>query len=223
MMYVYLGSGFGAAVFLVFLVFLYYRRQQAKKTNPLLGINVKKVIRQIHGDVHDMQGGELASYIPALSDGNPNHFAIAVCTVGGKIYSVGDDGVKFTIQSAAKPFMYAHLIQLQDAEYAKQKINVEPSGLAFNSDVLSADGRPFNPLINQGAIACCSLSAQGEDRQARYEQLNEFMSLCAGAQLHVDRRCYEVTVTTCCPLRLTIAYPSHTIVMIVDCSHSLMR
>lgn len=47
--------------------------------------------------------GHLADYIPELANANPNRLALAMSTVDGEIYSVGDDDVEFTIQSISKP------------------------------------------------------------------------------------------------------------------------
>lgn len=197
MLAVYMGSGLGALCVIAAASFFIYRREQAKKTNPLIGVNVKKIISEVHSNVHDMQGGKVADYIPALASGNPNHFAIAICTVKGKVYSVGDDSQKFTIQSAAKPFMYAQMIELQDIEYTNTKINVEPSGQAFNSHEL-LNGRPYNPLVNQGAIASCCLAFPQLAREDRYQQMNDFMSSCATKELQLDKRCYEVPLKLRC-------------------------
>jgi glutaminase len=49
--------------------------------------------------------GHLADYIPELANANPNRLALAMSTVDGEIYSVGDDDVEFTIQSISKPFV----------------------------------------------------------------------------------------------------------------------
>ena len=41
--------------------------------------------------------GHLADYIPELANENPDRLALAMSTVDGEIYSVGDDDVEFTI------------------------------------------------------------------------------------------------------------------------------
>jgi len=190
-LHIYLASGLSATVFVVVVVALIYRREQAKKTNPLIGINVNKVLKQIYDDVKDIKDGKVADYIPELTKANPEHFAIALCTKSGKIYSVGDTAAEFTIQSASKPFMYALLLEMTDSDYVKSKINVEPSGEAFNSDKLSRDGRPFNPLINQGAIACCALAAPMESAAQRFDKICDLMSSCATRQLRLDNQVYQ--------------------------------
>ena len=55
--------------------------------------------------------GRLADYIPELANANPNRLALALSTVDGEVYSVGDDEIEFTIQSMSKPFTYAYVLQ----------------------------------------------------------------------------------------------------------------
>ncbi len=86
--------------------------------------------------------GHLADYIPELANANPNRLALAMSTVDGEIYSVGDDDVEFTIQSISKPFVYAYVLQQLGIDAVLAKVGVEPSGEAFNEISLGKDGRP---------------------------------------------------------------------------------
>src|SRR6202000_2982546 len=52
-------------------------------------------------------GGAVADYIPQLALADPGHFAIALGSLDGDVYSAGDDDVAFTIQSVSKPFVHA--------------------------------------------------------------------------------------------------------------------
>lgn len=70
----------------------------------------------------------LADYIPELANANPNRLALAMSTVDGEIYSVGDDDVEFTIQSISKPFVYAYVLQQLGIDAVLAKVGVEPSG-----------------------------------------------------------------------------------------------
>ena len=108
----------------------------------------------LHRKHADCSAGEVANYIPELTRADPRWFGIAVATLDGHLYEVGDTRQPFTIQSISKPFVYALALQYHDPETVLAKIGVEPSGDAFNSISLYRDsGRPFNPMINAGAIA----------------------------------------------------------------------
>jgi glutaminase len=47
----------------------------------------------------------------------------------------------------------------------------EPSGRGFNELSLSADGLPHDPMINSGAIMCCSLLRSDDDRADRFDHV----------------------------------------------------
>jgi len=104
--------------------------------------------------------GAVADYIPELKRANPAHFGIGLVTIDGHVYEVGDSAVPFTIQSVSKAFVFALALDMVGEERVAAAIGVEPSGEAFNSIRLTNDNRPFNPMVNAGAIACSGLIHQ---------------------------------------------------------------
>ncbi|WZH51522.1 MAG: glutaminase [Nocardioides alkalitolerans] len=123
--------------------------------------------------------GELAAYIPELAAADPDRLALGLCTVDGTGYAVGDDGVRFSIQSISKPFAYALALADLGLDAVLAKVGVEPSGEAFNELSLEEDsGRPLNPMINAGAITVHALV--GRDRVRRG------FAAFAGRELEVD-------------------------------------
>ena len=130
-------------------------------------------------------GGAVANYIPELSKANPAHFGIGLATIDGHIYEAGDCDVEFTIQSISKAFAFALALDIVGAERVEAKIGVEPSGEAFNSIRLTADNRPFNAMVNAGAIACSGLIHSVEGAGA-FERLRDALSRFAGRKLGVD-------------------------------------
>ena len=129
--------------------------------------------------------GMLADYIPELKRANPAHFGISLVTIDGHVYEVGDSAVPFTIQSVSKAFVFALALELVGEERVAAAIGVEPSGEAFNSIRLTNDNRPFNPMVNAGAIACSGLIHQ-VDGSAAFERIREKLSQFAGRELDVD-------------------------------------
>ena len=102
--------------------------------------------------------GKVADYIPELAKADPNWFGICVVTADGQIFEVGDYQQLFTIQSISKPFVFGLALEDHGREQVLAKVSVEPTGEAFNSIVLDeATNRPFNPLVNAGAIATADL------------------------------------------------------------------
>ena len=122
--------------------------------------------------------GKLASYIPALMEADPE--ALGVCVVDLKDnyeFWAGDSDVKFTIQSISK--VVSLIIALNDNGRTNvfSKVNVEPTGMGFNSIVnleASMENRPYNPMINAGAIVTTSLIF-GETQEKKLERILNFL------------------------------------------------
>jgi glutaminase len=139
--------------------------------------------------------GAVADYIPELKRANPAHFGVALVTIDGHVYEVGESAVPFTIQSVSKAFVFALALELVGEERVAAAIGVEPSGEAFNSIRLTNDNRPFNPMVNAGAIACSGLIHQ-VDGAAAFERIREKLSQFAGRELSVDDAVHASEVTT---------------------------
>lgn len=101
----------------------------------------------------DTGKGRVAQYIPALSNINPNQYAITVCDLEGGEFSVGDYDKKFTIQSISKVFTLA-MASKHLGDKLWDFVGREPSGTAFNSliQLEQEKGIPRNPFINAGAL-----------------------------------------------------------------------
>ena len=139
--------------------------------------------------------GAVADYIPELQHANPAHFGIALVTIDGHIYEVGDSAVPFTIQSVSKAFVFALALEMVGEERVAAAIGVEPSGEAFNSIRLTNDNRPFNPMVNAGAIACSGLIHQ-VDGAGAFERIREKLGQFAGRELAVDDAVHRSEVVT---------------------------
>ncbi|CAG0892433.1 unnamed protein product [Darwinula stevensoni] len=101
--------------------------------------------------------GKVASYIPQLAHMNPNYWGVSFCTVDGQRFSIGDDNIPFTMQSASKVLTYVIAHSELGAERIHSYIGQEPSGRMFNELVLNHNRKPHNPMINAGAILTASL------------------------------------------------------------------
>ncbi|WP_244930454.1 glutaminase [Nocardioides sp. W7] len=133
--------------------------------------------------------GELAAYIPELAEADPDRFALALATVDGTVYGVGDDEVEFSIQSISKPFAYALALAQHGLDRVLEKVGVEPSGDAFNELSLEVDtGRPLNPMINAGALTVHALIDD--------ETVRRGFSAFAGRELEVDEEVFTSELET---------------------------
>ena len=152
---------------------------------PSTELPLARFLAHCHADFSKDDSGEVASYIPELALADPNHFGIAATTVDGFVYEVGDSTVEFTIQSISKAFVFALALNELGAERVEAVVGVEPSGDAFNSIRLGADNRPFNPMVNAGAIACVGLICES-DADGAFERVRTTLSQFAGRRLEVD-------------------------------------
>lgn len=142
----------------------------------------------------DMSGA-LADYIPELSRANPEHFGISLATIDGHVYDAGDSAAPFTIQSVSKAFVFATALEKIGIEKVENTIGVEPSGEAFNSIRVNADNRPFNPMVNAGAIACSGLIYEKYGEQA-YDLIRDMLGKFAGRELALDQKVFESETRT---------------------------
>ncbi|WP_072687714.1 glutaminase A [Rhodococcus marinonascens] len=151
---------------------------------------VDALIANIFDRTAENRDGTLADYIPELAAVAPDSFGICVATVDGHVYEVGDTRLPFTIQSISKPFTYALALADCGADAIATKIDVEPSGEAFNEISLDPHTeRPRNPMINAGAITAAALVA-GPDVDSRFERIRRAYSRYAGRALTFNDSVY---------------------------------
>src|SRR6476659_5054506 len=146
---------------------------------------LSRFLERCHTEIAGDNSGAVADYIPELSKADPSNFGISIATTDGYVYEVGDSDVPFTIQSISKAFVFALALETIGAERVESVIGVEPSGEAFNSIRLRADNRPFNPMVNAGAIACSGLIYDAEGDNA-FDRILATLSRFAGRELDID-------------------------------------
>jgi glutaminase len=147
------------------------------------------VLEEIHAAVQPVVGrGKVADYIPELACVPPNRFGMAVVTLRGEVYTVGDALTAFSIQSISKLFSLVMALQTEgDAVW--DRVGREPSGTPFNSLVQleHESGKPRNPFINAGALVItdilCTRFAVPENALAEFMQ-----KLSGNHAVHYDRR-----------------------------------
>ena len=152
-------------------------------------------LQDLYESLRDISDGALATYIPPLADADPSLFGLAIVTVDGHCYSAGDTATAFTIQSVSKPFVFGLALDDLGVDTLLTRVGVEPTGDAFNSiTVDEASGRPFNPMVNAGAIVTTSLlGATTEERDLR---LLDGLGRFAGRTLDVDEVVFDAERVT---------------------------
>ncbi len=122
----------------------------------------QSILERIKQDVQPLFGkGRVATYIPALGNTDPKKFGIALETLEGEEYHIGDALERFSIQSISKVFSLTMAFALV-GEVLWERVGVEPSGNPFNSLVQLEfeKGKPRNPFINAGALVVTDVLIQ---------------------------------------------------------------
>ncbi|WP_300380774.1 glutaminase A [Clostridium sp.] len=137
--------------------------------------------------------GKLASYIPALLEANIEDLGIVLYDLKGIEYHSGIFEKKFTIQSISKVITLILALRDNGKDDVFKKVNVEPTGMGFNSIVnleAKKTNRPYNPMINAGAIVTTSL-IKGNNIEDRLNSILGFIrKLTNNDTIKVNERVY---------------------------------
>lgn len=140
--------------------------------------------------------GNVATYIPELGKARKDALGLCIQTLDGEVYKCGDTNIRFTIQSVSKVISLCMAIELRGAETVFEHVGKEPSGEAFNS-IVELDinsGKPFNPMINSGAITTESLII---DYKSFDDMLEFTRRLCNDPEITLNRQVYLSELETC--------------------------
>ena len=152
---------------------------------------ITRILAEVHEKLRSCDDGTVADYIPELSTVDPELFGISLTTPDGHTHAVGDSDASFTIQSVSKAFVYGLVLDAVGAEATESRVDLEPSGDAFNEISLDpVSSKPMNAMINAGAIAVTGLTP-GVGVEERFALLCDRMSAFAGRPLDFDQDVYE--------------------------------
>lgn len=159
--------------------------------------SIEKTINELYRKYKTCDDGHTADYIPELAKANRSHFAISIITVDGKKFSVGDETAQFTLQSISKPFVYGLALEMRGREFMLSKVGVEPTGDAFNSiiELEKQSHRPYNPMINSGAIAVSSL-IKGANFDEKLKSVLSLFENYTGKKLLIDENVFRSEKST---------------------------
>src|SRR6516165_8947593 len=139
-------------------------------------------ITRMYDELLPVRSGAVADYIPQLARVDPEQLAIAVCTVDGQRFSVGDAATAFCLQSVSKTVSYCLGLDEHGIEAVHQHVGREPSGRSFNELALNPKGQPHNPMVNAGGIMTCSLIRPEEDIADRFDLVARTWRRLAGGR-----------------------------------------
>jgi glutaminase len=178
-----------------------YSATAATPTRSTLGLangkgsaDIQTAMTKAYNQYKGLSEGKNADYIPALAKVDSKLFGIAIVSVDGTVYEVGDTKSQFSIQSAAKPFVFGRALEDIGPKAAEEKIGVNATGMPFNSIIameMNKETHPaMNPLVNPGAIATVSYLKANAPAD-RWQKVISTMSSFAGRQLDVDQVVYK--------------------------------
>lgn len=152
---------------------------------------MQSYLETLHARLSELREGEVADYIPELARVDPDSFGIALATVDGNVYQVGDARQPLTVQSISKAITYGIALEDNGIDAVARKVGVEPSGEAFNSISLEPEtGRPLNPMINAGAIAVTAL-IEAADATGRMDKIQRAFEQYTGHDIGIDESVYR--------------------------------
>ena len=164
---------------------------------PVTEVDLQALAESAHAEYKGLKEGANANYIPILDTVPSELFGVVIVTADGKVFAAGDVDYTFSIQSVAKPFTAALVMQQQGPDAIHDKIGVEPTGLPFNSklalELLQA--RSVNPMVNAGAIAAVSM-VKASNEEDRWQQVLNNLNGFAGEKLNLMDEVYESEYTT---------------------------
>ena len=140
--------------------------------------------------------GECASYIPELARADKNNLGVCVVTKSVDTYAAGDTKTRFTIQSISKIISLAIALQHCGFDRVFEKMNMEPSGDAFNSllKLDMADDKPFNPMINAGALATIGYLVP----ELSFDDMLEYARrICMDPGITIDEKVFQSEMSHC--------------------------
>ncbi len=156
-----------------------------------------QTLKDVYEKYKSLKSGKNADYIPELAKVNPDYFGIAIVTVDGKVFSIGDINVPFAIESISKPFAYALALQDNGEQFITDKIGLNATGHRFNS-VLSIEEKPDhlqNPLVNAGAIQVTS-TIKGSGSAAKWERVLHLMQDLSDGKPYLGKAVYQSEMAT---------------------------
>ncbi|MFB5284902.1 glutaminase [Peribacillus sp. Hz7] len=137
--------------------------------------------------------GQNATYIPALGKVNSSQLGISIMGSDGTMIKSGDWEVPFTLQSISKVISFIAACLGRGISYVLERVDVEPTGDAFNSIIrleMHKSGKPFNPMINAGAITVASL-LPGNSAQTKLEFLYTLIEKMIGKRPAINEEVFH--------------------------------
>ena len=153
---------------------------------------VDSALKAAYDKYKTLKEGANADYIPALAKVDPNIYGIALVTVDGQVYTMGDVKSEVSIQSISKVFTMAKVIEEQGVDAIESNMGVDATGQVFNSIVAVEQykGAEMNAMVNPGAITATSM-VKGASRDEIWKKILGWYGDFAGRPLSVNQEVFK--------------------------------
>ncbi|OZM76060.1 glutaminase A [Pseudonocardia sp. MH-G8] len=149
---------------------------------------VQEQLEDLHRRHLAIGDDDVVSFYPPEAVSERHRFGIATSNVDGTTWAIGDADHRFPLHSISKVFTYGLGLEDNGREATRERVGVEPSGDPFNSISFDeVNNRPFNPMINAGALVAANLVAgkDGEEKVARL--LDRVRRYAGNPDLEIDQ------------------------------------
>jgi glutaminase len=159
--------------------------------------DIDAALKAAYAKYKDLSEGAVADYIPVLAKVDPKIFGIAVVTVDGKVYTIGDITSEVSIQSISKVFTMIKVMEDLGPQAIVDNMGVDATGQVFNSitAVEQYRGAEMNAMVNPGAITATSMIT-GATADDIWAKIISTYSGFAGRQLSVNGEVYKSEADT---------------------------
>ncbi len=158
---------------------------------------IEAILDEVLERARRITSGQVTSYIPELAHVDPDLFAVSIHDLSGSELHRGDAEHAFTLQSVSKVLSYACALDACDRSLLNERVGVEATGEDFDSIIkLDRHKRPFNPMVNAGAIAVTDLLMTRYGKDALQETLAFFGRLIGREDLAIDKSVHESELRT---------------------------
>lgn len=153
-----------------------------------------KKIEQIIAEAipHHLEG-EVVDYIPILKDIDKSLFNLTIIDKNEQKYEYGAEQSYFSMQSISKVLSFIVATQYHGLTSILKYVDLEPTGDPFNSIIRlesSERGKPFNPLINAGAITVSAL-LPGNNVSEKVQSILRFIQHVSGVPCKLNEAVYK--------------------------------
>lgn len=183
-------------------MFFVYAREKIVFTKEKLKEKEDSVIEEIQKIFEHIKGlktrGHNASYIPELKKTDDHLFSLSICFLDGRLINFGDANVKVPIESVAKVFTLALVLEQIGSSQFMKKIGLESSSKPFNSlsAVKKSKTHTINPFVNAGAMATLSLLQKPCGSRMFDFILTNMKLFAANVKLKVNKNVYNSEMQT---------------------------